>query len=135
MSEKKSECKAYECNECKFVTVYLNSYKRHVANGKHNTKHNNIITKKKKEKKEKIPEIFKCNKCEYTSIYKHNRDNHYLKQHASEQERKKHFSYYCDACCFGTKSISGNKHHINSVDHNRRIGPYLEIQKKLQAKS
>ena len=126
MSDKKeTKCKTYECEKCNFVTSYANSYKRHVANNKH--------AGMKEKNKEKIQEIFKCNICKYTSIYKYNRDNHYLKNHATEEERKKHFPYYCDACCYGTKSTADNANHIKSVQHNRLMKPYLETQKKLQS--
>lgn len=130
LDEKESKCKTYECKKCNFVTIYANSYQKHIVSNKHN----GILTRtrKPKEKVEKIPTVFKCDNCEYNSIYKYNRDNHYLKNHATEEERKKHFPYYCDACCYGTKSLSDNNYHIKSVQHNRLIKPYLETQKKLQ---
>ena len=62
---------------------------------------------------------------------KYNTDNHYLKNHASQQERKKRFTYYCDACCFGTGSISDNAKHINFPQHKRLLEAYETIQKKL----
>ena len=116
MSDKKeSKCKTYECKKCNFVTSYANSYKRHIINNKHNGR-----------RTEKTPEIFKCNHCDYTSIYKHNRDNHYYKNHATEKERKEHFAYYCETCRFGTKSISDNETHINSSRHKRLVAPLTE---------
>lgn len=121
MSEKGFKCKTYECEKCNFVTTYSSSYKRHIENGTHRAR---IITKprKKQEVKEKVPQIFKCDKCEYTANRKENTENHYLKNHASEQERKKRFKYYCDLCNFGTKSNSDNAKHINSIHHKRRAG-------------
>ena len=122
MSEKESKCKTYECRKCNFVTTYANSYQRHIMGNKHN----GIIIKKTRKVKEKVkkpPTIFKCDHCEYTSIYKHNKDNHYYKNHATDKERKNHFAYYCDTCRFGTKSVSDNETHINSSRHKRLVAP------------
>lgn len=129
MSEKESKRKTYECTECNFVTIYANSYKRHVMSGKHNTTYTGIIVKKKKEK---VTQIYKCEKCDYTDTHKYNRDNHYLKNHASEEERKNKFTYYCEACCFGTMSNKDNASHTKTTQHIRLMKIFQETQKKLQ---
>lgn len=62
---------------------------------------------------------FKCNFCDYKVRYKHNLVNHFLRYHATKEQRIKSFKYYCKICDLGFNYISSLESHLNTKSHER----------------
>ena len=44
---------------------------------------------------------YECNLCDYKPTKTTNLKLHYLNKHATKEERKQQFKYYCEICDFG----------------------------------
>lgn len=100
------------CEKCNYGTKYKHLMTSHLESEKHKTG-------KRKTKPIKEKEIYKCDVCNYESINRNNHLTHKLNNHASKEERKKEFKYYCDKCDFGVFTESSMNLHNNSKGHLR----------------
>jgi hypothetical protein len=110
-----SESPLFYCEKCNYKTTIIGCYKQHLKTTLH-------ITGKRKERKDK--NIFECKHC---NDYKNNNHinfmNHVLTNHATKEERKKGYRYYCDVCDVGSFVEAVIKKHNNSKKHDLKIHP------------
>ena len=99
----------YSCEKCNFNCDYLSIWNQHLLSNKH-------TGNKRKERNDKILEE-KCKFCDYTPTKTTNLKLHYLNKHATKEERKKDFNFYCEKCDFGcfvnilfTRHLETQKH-------------------------
>ena len=111
------------CEKCKYGTNIKNSFERHNESNYHITG-----IKTRTVKKNKI--IHQCDHkdCNYKTDKTSNFNTHKLNNHATKEERKKEFKYYCDLCDFGVFAESAYITHNESVVHKK----IYDIVKKLQ---
>ena len=84
----------YKCVQCEFYTNIKPVYEKHLQTEKHKTGKRGIRSDKK------YPE--KCEECNYKPSGNTNYMQHKLNYHATKEERKEKFKYYCEKCDFGT---------------------------------
>jgi hypothetical protein len=101
----------YDCENCKYKCLYPAHWRQHIASEKH--KNNGI----RKTRSDKVLDT-KCKHCEYTPTRTTNMKLHYLNHHASKEERKKEFKYYCEECDIGNFAKSLFKLHIEAKHIN-----------------
>jgi len=106
--EPKKENK-YKCDNCRFECNYKSMWEKHINTELHKT------GKKKKRSDYKEPD--KCNKCKYSSKNKISMKQHILNEHATKDERKKDFKYYCEFCDYGTFSVDFINKHTETEKH------------------
>ena len=110
MEEK--EVYSYFCEKCQYGTNIKNSFDRHNTSNYHITG-----VKTRKVKINKISH--KCSDCAYTTPNNVNILLHKLNNHATIEERKKGFKYYCELCNFGVFAESSFTIHNKSKSHTR----------------
>ncbi len=76
----------------------------------------------------RIP-LHQCNVCEYKNRSNVSVETHYLTNHASEEERKEKYKYYCDKCLYGSMSVTGWRKHQETRMHKR----ILELSRSLSS--
>ena len=101
----------YYCEKCEYKTNSNFLYKQHCRTKIH------IIGMHGNNEPNK--EVYKCDECEYESLNKNNYLTHKLNNHATKEERKTQFKYYCDKCDFGVFTESSYQKHITSLRHKR----------------
>jgi len=69
-----------------------------------------------KKRGKRVP-LHKCIHCDYTHASNMAVKTHYLFNHASEEERKKEYKFYCDFCKFGCMSKHAYDRHKNTKKH------------------
>lgn len=99
----------FNCDKCDFHTNYQSLWTRHISTQLHKTG-----TKKTRSDK-KCPD--KCPHCDYTSTRNLNIVQHTLNTHATKEERKQKFKYYCEICDFGTFTKRFYDSHVKSQKH------------------
>lgn len=104
----------FYCDKCHYGTNKKSCYNQHLKTTKH-------LTGKRKPRSDK-QDYEKCKICGYISENKMNYLNHYLNNHATLEERREQFKYYCITCDFGcfvesifNKHINTSKHKIKSI--------------------
>ena len=79
--------------------------------------------KTRSDKGKKRKPINKCKLCDYENEHKAKFRYHVLNNHASIEERKNTFTYYCDWCSFGTFSKHAYEVHcMKNKNHLRKFG-------------
>jgi ribosomal protein L35 len=102
----------FNCENCQYKCNYLSEWKEHLETKKH-------TGEKRKERNDKVL-LDKCNLCDYKPTKTTNLKLHYLNKHATKEERKQEFKFYCEKCDFGCfVEVLLNRHletlkHINS---------------------
>lgn len=104
----------YICDKCNFITINKTSFETHCQTNLHKMG-------KRKERSDK-KELYKCVKCNYKTKSERNYQVHILNNHASNDERKKGFKYYCEECDFGINYEPKFVIHKNSLKHKRKLG-------------
>ena len=61
--------------------------------------------------------LHKCSNCSYAHPSNRTVKTHYLFNHASEEERKKEYKYYCDKCLYGSMTVHGWEKHLETKKH------------------
>ena len=82
----------FECNKCKFKCNFVSQWNDHINSKRH-------TGEKRKERCDKI--LSNCELCNYIPTKATNMKLHYLNKHATTEERKNEFTFYCDKCDFG----------------------------------
>jgi hypothetical protein len=97
----------YWCESCNYGCKYLSHWNQHTESKRHK---NNGIRPPRRDK------VFEpnCRLCNYTTNRTTNMKLHYLNNHATQEERKNKFKYYCEACDFGNYSKSLFKLHMEA---------------------
>jgi hypothetical protein len=109
-----SEKKIYECEKCNFETNVKQAYKNHLETEKHKTG-------KIKTRSDKLyPE--KCELCNYKPYSCAGYVQHKLQIHASIEEKKTQFKFYCEQCNFGTYNELFFNKHISTKKHKMMMG-------------
>jgi hypothetical protein len=62
----------------------------------------------------------KCEFCDYQSDFITNVRNHTMTYHASKEERRAAYAYYCDACDFGHYSRTAFEKHCQTSKHKKK---------------
>lgn len=101
----------YECEKCNFKTNIKSRWESHIRTELH-------ITGTRK-KRSDCKEPLQCDRCEYKTKNKTLLIQHKLNEHASIEERKKEFRYYCENCDYGTFSIDLYNRHIQTDKHKK----------------
>jgi len=83
----------FDCNKCDFRCKYVSQWNEHIASKKHTGE------KRKLRCDKNLQEI--CDLCDYKPSKIINMKLHYLNNHATLDERKSGFSFYCEKCNFG----------------------------------
>ena len=99
----------FNCDKCDFHTDHKTMWSRHISTELHKT------GQKKSRSDKKRPD--KCPQCDYTSNRNLNIVQHILNTHATKEERKAKFKYYCEICDFGTFTKRFYDSHIKSQKH------------------
>jgi hypothetical protein len=108
--------KPFTCDKCNFSCKYLSKLKIHEQTELHKTG--------KKKVRSDYKGISKCSHCKYLTDNVVNLKQHILNSHATKEERKKGFKYYCINCDFGTFSISAFELH-NKTDKHKNYEEYF----------
>jgi len=67
-------------------------------------------------------QIINCECCKYQSLAQILIDIHYMQNHATIEERKKYYKFYCDQCDYGTRAeITYKIHCITKHDIKDQI--------------
>lgn len=103
----------YFCDKCNYGTNQTCHYNKHLDTAIHKTGKRGV-------KANKEPDTYTCEHCEYTTTFKNNFKTHYLRHHASKDERKAQFKHYCETCDHGTFSAREKNTHLNSNVHKTR---------------
>jgi hypothetical protein len=101
------------CDKCNYSTNVSGSYKKHLETEIHKTG-------KRKTRSNKKCDLYECNKCDFTSKKEHNYFTHFLHNHATKEEKKLKFRFYCDNCDFGTFTESEYNKHVNTNKHKMK---------------
>ena len=83
----------YNCEKCQYKCNYLSEWNEHLETKKH-------TGEKRKCRNDKVL-IDKCGLCDYKPNKTTNLKLHYLNKHATKEERKQQFNFYCEKCDFG----------------------------------
>lgn len=111
---RKMEEYKYNCEKCNFRCNILSRWEKHINTELH-------LTGKKKIRSD-YKGFRKCDHCDYSTEVLITLKLHYLNHHASKEERKKEFKYYCETCDIGAFAEEIFKKHQNSTKHK-----YLKI--------
>jgi hypothetical protein len=103
----------YNCEKCDFHCNAESTWEIHA----NTSKHKNGIRKIRSDCKEPL----KCTKCDYKTKNKTTMIQHELNEHASIEERKSKFRYYCNVCDYGTFSIDLYNNHNKNKKHTKKI--------------
>jgi hypothetical protein len=55
----------------------------------------------------------KCEYCDFTARYIEIINTHWLAVHATKEEKKAHYKYFCEACNMGANEEYTHKLHLN----------------------
>ncbi len=108
INEEQKEFK-FICEKCNFHCNIKSRWEKHINTELH-------LTGKKKIRSD-YKGFRKCDHCDYSTEVLITLKLHYLNHHASKEERKKEFKYYCDVCDIGAFAEEIFKKHENSLRH------------------
>lgn len=100
----------FECEKCKFKCNYISQWNDHLLSKRH-------TGEKRKERTDKILSD-KCQFCDYKPSKTTNLKLHYLNKHATVEERKNGFIFYCNKCDFGCFTQILFTRHLETKKHN-----------------
>ena len=103
----------YNCEKCIFKTNTKARWEAHINTELHKTG----IRKKRCDYKEP----HKCDSCDYTTKNITTLKIHKLNKHSSQEDRVKNFTYYCNACDYGSFSKDSYDIHIEAIKHKYYI--------------
>lgn len=103
----------YYCEKCDYGTNKKFLWNQHLRTTLHITGH-------RKERCDKLADIYKCDKCDYTTTNRKNYLTHTLNNHDSKEDKKEKFKYYCETCDFGVFTESSYNKHIATKKHKMR---------------
>jgi hypothetical protein len=114
MSEQNNNKYKYFCNSCDYGTNLYSAYYKHLRTELH------LTGKRKIRSDKKCLDEYVCNKCNHKSTSEHNDKIHYLNNHASIEEKRKEFKYFCETCNSGTFSLTEYKKHLERKTHKMK---------------
>ncbi len=100
------------CDKCNYGTNNKMSMVVHEHTTLHLTGKHGKTNLPKGEKK-----IYVCDKCDFTNPNKINFLVHKLGKHATKEERKQGFKFYCEFCDFGVMTKSLFNTHLDTMTH------------------
>lgn len=83
---------SFVCDKCQFKCNFVSQWNDHINSKRH-------TGEKRKERCDKI--LSNCELCNYIPTKTTNMKLHYLNKHATKDERKNEFTFYCEICDFG----------------------------------
>jgi ribosomal protein L35 len=87
------EITKFKCEKCQFKCGFISQWNDHINSKRH-------TGEKCKERNDKIlSEKYKS--CDYKPTKTTNMKLHYLNKHATKEERRNRFIFYCEKCDFG----------------------------------
>jgi hypothetical protein len=98
--------KQYHCDCCNYTCYYLSHWNQHANTETHK---NGGIRPPVKNKKDP-----KCCFCDFATTLTTNMKLHYLNHHATLEDRKTGFTYYCEECDIGCFTKALYKAHLES---------------------
>ena len=101
------------CEKCNYKCNFISQWNKHIETELHKTG--------KRKKRTDKTEVGQCKKCEYNTNNYSLMLKHILNKHATKEERKEKFKYYCDLCDFGTFSKDTIEVHNSSEKHKTFI--------------
>jgi hypothetical protein len=108
----------FHCEKCNFFTNYPQNYKRHLDTGNHNNG-----------KRKDYGGPYKCPDCYYETSKSSNYQKHRLNHHATEEEKKEQFKFYCEYCRIGADTQSIFDKHNESNKHKKYINIIMKKHK------
>jgi len=109
--EKNEDENKFFCNKCSFTCNLSEKLEEHVKNENH------IVEKKRNKRSIAFDELLECKYCDYITRVPTTFKQHYLTRHATVEEKRKGFTYYCETCNFGALISSVYETHINTYKH------------------
>ena len=97
------------CETCDYKCNFDSQWKIHCDTELHKTG--------KRKKRTDKTEVGQCKQCDYCTENYSLMLKHILNKHATIEERKEKFKYYCELCDFGTFSVDTFNVHNNSDKH------------------
>ena len=111
--ETKSTPKFY-CEKCNYTCAYPAHWKQHIESAKH------LNEGKRKTRCNKILDP-QCSLCAFKTNNLCGMKTHQLTKHASKEERRDGFKFYCDKCDFGTFAEILFTRHLETKKHISQI--------------
>jgi hypothetical protein len=105
------EPKIFVCEPCNFKSKYKLSLDNHLVSTLH-------LTGKKKVRSDKV-RLDKCPKCDYAVAFPTSMKKHVLNTHATKEERKLNYTYFCEPCNIGEFSKLRFDKHLAAKTHKR----------------
>jgi hypothetical protein len=106
--ENEKENYKFVCEKCNIGSNFESLYKRHLKS----TKHTGVRAVRKDKKV-----LDKCPHCDYKINNTVGLQSHILNHHATKQERKDGFKFYCEKCDVGMFAEAYWKQHLKSKRH------------------
>jgi hypothetical protein len=103
------ETSKFECDKCQFNCNFVSQWNDHINSKRH-------TGEKRKERCDKLLSD-KCELCDYKPTKMTNMKLHYLNKHATLEERKNGFPFYCEKCDFGCFVEVLYSRHIETKKH------------------
>lgn len=110
METKSNSNPKFYCEKCDYKCVYPAHWSQHIESAKH------LNEGKRKPRCDKILNP-QCTLCPYKTNNSGGMKTHQLTKHATKEEKRKEFKFYCDKCDFGTFGEILFTRHLETKKH------------------